>query len=251
MERTELEQLLTCPLNWSTVCDEIELVHWLQFAWYAIAHRYQVDGEVQVLVSYDDFAPSVPELDLLDEHSDLRSELLNVRTWHAKAKEEYLMHYQNLHRQRALRRDEYPKHYPNLTWTLKQVVAESKKRGDAVLLPAVDETTQGKLLWAALDEIVYHQVKCNQLEAHGEPGAPAAALAGLFGRDTLILAADINRIVGASGGRETPYLLFNLSMPNALFHTYPISAEEYQREEFHAHVQGWNYGLQDQTHAAR
>jgi hypothetical protein len=159
--------------------------------------------------------------------------------------------YQNLHRQRALNRSDYPKHYPNPTWTLKQVVAESKKRGDAVLLPALDETLQRKLLWAGLDEIVYRQVKCNTLEAHGEPKAPAAALAGLFGRDTLIVGADINRTVGASRGRKTPYLLFNLSMPNACFHAYPISAKEYEAQEFRAHVQGWNYGLKEETGATR
>jgi hypothetical protein len=94
---------------------------------------------------------------------------------------------------------------------------------------------QARLLWAAIDEIVYHEVRLNRLEAHGELEAPAAALAGLFGHDTLILAADVNRTLDASRGRETPYLL-NLSMPNARFHTYPISAEEYQRQEFHAHV---------------
>jgi hypothetical protein len=59
---------------------------------------------------------------LLEEHSDLRPEFLNVRERHTDAKEEYLKHYQNLHRQRALRRDEYPKHYPNPGWTLEEVV---------------------------------------------------------------------------------------------------------------------------------
>ncbi len=155
MERTELEQLLTCPLNWSAVCDEIELVRWLQFAWYATACKYQVDGEIQRLISYDDFAPSTSELDFLEEHLELRTELINVRERHTDAKEECLKNYQNLHRQRALRRDEYPKHYPNPSWTLEKVCAESVKRGDAVLLPILDETLQGKLLWAALDEIVY------------------------------------------------------------------------------------------------
>jgi hypothetical protein len=113
-----------------------------------------------------------------------------------------------------------------------------------VLLPVLDETTQEKLLWATLDVIVFHVLECNKLEAHGEPAAPAAALAALFDRHTLILAADINRIVGASEGRATPYLLFNLTMPTAEFHAYPICAEEYQTHEFRAHVQGWDYGLE-------
>jgi hypothetical protein len=243
MERTELQQLLTCPLDWPAVCDEIELVHWLRFAWYAVAHRYQVDGEVQGLISYDEFAPSPSELELLDEHSDLGPELINVRTWHAKAVEEYLARYQNLHRQRALGRAEYSKHYPNPGWTLEEVCAESKKRGQAVLLPALDEATQEKLLWATLDVTVFHVLECNTFEAHGKPEAPAAALAALFDRHTLILAADINRIVGASQGRATPYLLFNLTMPTAEFHAYPISGEEYQTHEFQAHVQGWDYGI--------
>ncbi len=243
MERTELQQLLTCPLDWPAVCDEIELVHWLQFAWYAVAHRYQVDGEVQGLIAYDEFAPSLSELELLDEHTDLGPELINVRTWHGKAVEEYLARYQNLHRQRALSRAEYSKHYPNPGWTLEEVCAESKKRGQAVLLPVLDEATQEKLLWATLDVTVFHVLECNKPEAHGEPEAPAAALAELFDRHTLILAADINRIVGASRGRATPYLLFNLTMPTAEFHAYPISGEEYQTNEFQAHVQGWEYGL--------
>jgi hypothetical protein len=112
-----------------------------------------------------------------------------------------------------------------------------------VLLPALDEATQEMLFWATLDVTVFHVLKCNKLEAHGEPQAPAAALAALFDRHTLILAADINRIVGASQGRATPYLLFNLTMPTAEFHAYPISGEEYQTHEFRAHVQGWDYGL--------
>lgn len=206
MERIELERLLTCPLDWPAVCDEIEFVHWLQFAWYAVAHRYQVDGEVQRLISYDDFAPFLSELELQDEHSDLGPELVNVRTWHDKAVEKYFARYLNLHRQRALGRAEYSKHYPNPGWTLEDVCAESKNRGQAVLLPALDETTQKRLLWATLDVTVFHVLKCNKLEAHCEPDAPAAALARLFDRHTLILTADINRIVGASRGRATPYL---------------------------------------------
>jgi hypothetical protein len=74
----------------------------------------------------------------------------------------------------------------------KKLCAESKQRGQAVLLPALDEATQEKLLWATLDVTVFHVLKCSKLEAHGEP--EAAALAALFDRHTLILAADINRI---------------------------------------------------------
>ncbi len=243
MDRIELEQLLTSPLDWPAVCDEIELVQWLRFAWYATAHQRQVDGEVARLIAYEDFTPCLPEPDSVEEQPDLHPELVNVRAWHVGAKDEYLARYQNLYRIRVKPRNKYPKHYPNPGWTLEEVRAESTRRGDAVLLPALDEATQEKLLWATLDVTVFNVLKCNKIEAHVEPEAPAAALAGLFDRRTLILAADINRIVGASQGRATPYLLFNLTMPTAEFHAYPISREEYQTHEFQAHVQGWECGL--------
>lgn len=242
MERSDLINLLNCPLEWAQVCKEPELVLWLNFAWYAIAYELEVDQEVRGLMSYDDFTPLSLELETHDA-GEIKSALVNVRTWHGAAQKAYEKVYRGLYRQRALRRDELDKHYAQRALTPTEVVAESKKRGEAVLRPVLDESLQARLLWVALNDVVWKQVGCNPLEAHSDPEPPAAALSRMFDRHFLLIAADCNRPVGASHGKETAYLLFNLDLRNGHFHCYPILQKEYHEEEFKAYVQGWNYGL--------
>jgi hypothetical protein len=202
----------------------------------------EVDREVRGLISYDDFTPSSFELGTLDA-GEIKSALTNVRSWYQAAQKAYERVYRGLYRQRALRRDEMDKHYAQRALTHVEVVKESKKRGVAVLRPTIDETVQALLLWAALNDVVWKQVSCNPLEAHRDPEAPAAALTSLFDRHVLLVAANFNRPVGASDGKETSYLLFNLDLVIGHFHCYPILEKEYDEEDFKAYVQGWNYGL--------
>jgi hypothetical protein len=133
---------LACPLEWTKVCPEPELVLCLNFAWYAIAYELEVDQEVRGLISYDDFSPSSYLLETLDA-GEIKSALIDVRRWQGKAQTAYESIYRGLYRQRALRRDEYDKHYPRTALAPEEVVAESRKRGEALAerkaagLPAV------------------------------------------------------------------------------------------------------------------
>jgi hypothetical protein len=242
VERDDLIKDLACPLEWSKVCPEPELALWLNFAWYAIAYELEVDQEVRGLISYDDFSPSAYELKTLDA-GEVKSALINARSWQGKAQKAYEKIYRGLHRQRALRRDEFDKHYPRTALTPEEVVAESRKRGEAVLRPALDVAVQARLMWAALSDVVWKLVGCNPLEAHRDPKRPAAALTHLFHRHVLLVAATFGRPVGASGGQETDHLLFNLDLLTGHFHCYPILEKEYEGEDFKAYVQGWNYAL--------
>lgn len=242
VERDELIEDLACPLEWAKVCNEPELVLWLNFAWYAIACVHEVDQEVRGLISYDSFSPSFDPLETFDA-PEIRSALINVRSWLGGARQAYEAIYRGLYRQRALRRDELDKHYPRTALAPEEVVAESRKRGEAVLRPALDVDAQARLMWAALNDVVWKLVGCNALEAHRSPEKPAAALTDMFDRNVLRVAAKLGRPVGASEGKETDHLLFNLDLVNAHFHCYPIPEEEYAEEDFKAYVQGWNYGL--------
>jgi hypothetical protein len=242
MGPSDLIKDLACPIEWVKVCEEQELVLWLNFAWYAIACDLEVDREVRGLISYDGFAPSAFELESLDA-GEIESTKTNVATWRQMATERYEKVYGRLYRQRALRRDEMAKHYAHRSLMSADVIADSKKRGDAVLRLAIDEMVQVRLLWAALNDVVSKQVVCNPLEAHRSPKAPAVALGQMFDRHVLLVAGNFNRPVGASYGEETNYLRFNLDLVNCHFHCYPILEKEYNEGEFKAYVQGWNYGL--------
>lgn len=242
MERDDLITDLTCPLEWTKVCPEPELVLWLNFAWYAIAYELEVDQEVRGLISHDDFSPSSYLLETLDA-GEIKSALINVRRWRGEAQTAYESIYRGLYRQRALRRDEYDKHYPRTALTPEEVVAESRKRGEAVLRSALDVEVQARLMWAALNDVVWKLVGCNSLEAHRCPEKPAAAMTQMFDRHVLPVAASFGRRVGASESKETDYLLFNLDLVTGHFHCYPILEKEYEEEDFKAYVQGWNYDL--------
>lgn len=240
MSAAELVAELACPVDWDKTSVGPELARWLDFRWFAECHQHQVAGEVSSLFSADDWRVTEDHLVLVDAESTVH----DVRAWIPKARSIYRNFSRRFQSLVVVDRSVYPKHYAPPASALAEVQAISLSRGEGVLLPVAEPSLQNELVWAALDDVVCkHMVDFDDLSAHTDPKPPAQALSQLLARDKMLIAVQLCRIIGASGGLPRSHAMMDFDFSTPQVHMYPVSESEYQGSKLQAYVQGWKYGL--------
>lgn len=145
-DQQELIARLDCPLRWNAACPEQELQRWLHFAWYAVAQKYQVDREVDFLVSNEDFRPDIIEITELD-CGETRTALINVRRWYVDAVREYLTSFTRLFTIRAASPAIYGRHYSKNELSRDEVNVASARFGKTILNSHVSVEIQQDLFF--------------------------------------------------------------------------------------------------------
>lgn len=244
MEREELVRLLSCPINWSEICPETELVYWLNFVWFSACHRCQIEREVSLLFHYEDCALHPEEIEDLDDY-EITSALHKVQGWHAAALEEFLSFSQRFAHLSAVGARTYSKHYSVQAGSATAIAKKSLSRGASVLHPCITPILQERLKWAAVNELVWQwMIKFEPFEVFSNPNEVLERLRLLIERHSLIIAVDFCRPIGASGGKSTNFGCFDIDFSTPQYHIFPISESEHNNAEIRSRLQGWNHGLQ-------
>jgi hypothetical protein len=243
MPLADLVAELSCPVDWTQASVEPELARWLNFLWFARCHAHQVDGEVSALFDTEDWCISDDELGLWNA-KEIESALANVRSWVGALREPYRTFSRRFTALVAADRDTYRKHYAPSTSSLSEICALSVQRSASVLLPQVDPALQCSFAWAALDDLIFkHMAHFDSFATQANPKPAADHLARLLERDSLLIAVQACRIIGATDGAPTSFTIIDVDFSTPQFHMYPINEVEYHESKLQAYVQGWNFGL--------
>lgn len=243
MKLSTLVTELSCPIDWRKYPVEPELGQWLDFLWFAQCHPHQVDGEVSSLFHYDDWRISGDELELLSAH-EIQAALNNVRRWVMPIRATYIVFSRRFTALRAASKAVYAKHYAPPQSSISDLCTLSLQRSASVLVSQATPAVQTSLVWATLDDLVCnHMTDFDGPEARENPKPAAQYLNRLLDLDSLLVAVQFGRLIGATEGLSTTYGMIDFDFSTPQFHMYPISEREYQESTYKAYVHGWNFGL--------
>lgn len=244
MNRDTLIELLSCPIDWQSICPEPEFVGWLDFGWYATCVRHQIDREASFNFTYENFAPSSTSIEELDD-VEFFAALHNVRQWNIAARDEFLSFYRRFVQLSAVGAEIYRKHYSARSSSPEEIASKSATHGASILLPYITTAVQERLLWASLAQLTWQVMsELDNLERFSSPEEAELKFRDLFGKHSIIIATDFCRPVGASAGQPTQFACIDIDFSTPQFHIYPVSKSEYECAKPQCRVQGWNYGLQ-------
>ena len=243
MQSDELLKTLSCPIDWSTICPETDFTVWLNFCWYAMCYKAQVDNEVISNFTDDSFLVENNHVyELYPEYYN--TALHNIKSWISPTKNKYVRFFIRFSKLNAVGNDIYNKHYTNKIIINEELASKSIDRGVSVLNSYINKKIQNDLAWAALNELAQRKLPLqDQYDRHSHPLQYEANFYSLFDQKTLIIYVDFCFPIGASNGTFTQYGCINFDFSTPQFHIYPINKAEYDSSHLKCRVQGWNYSL--------
>lgn len=233
--KRDLWELLKCPTDWEKVCPETELCFWLRFAWYLQIKDHEVDRESSLL-DPDEIEPSDMWFALLAEN-EARSTLVNAKSWHRQASENYKLFTRKLWRLAIATSSDYEKHYAPPGSRDPDVADLSNRRGESILYPRLTPTVQIALAWRALSEYVFESMTSekSRSEFFHSPDDARKILSNIFGGHQLTIHARLYKPVGCTNGIPTKFICIDFDLSTPLAHMYPESEQEFnaaQRQVF-------------------
>ena len=198
--KRQLREITACPIDWARnpVCASLHdalIDHWAAFV-----ETRQVDLE----------AGFVDEvfMDIFDDEEFLVPGLKNWQQWSPGAKADFLRLTAHLFETKMATRANYPKHYARYGSTKSEIRAATE-RSNSLLYDEM--TPENQLL--ILQEVM------------------AAYFDDFLDTRHRIISVRTPSIVGASRGRDTSLINFDVHFSSRLAHCYPVVAEEIDRDD--------------------
>lgn len=245
MQSDELIKTLSCPIDWIKLCREMDFVTWLNFCWYSMCYKAQVDNEAKSNFTDDSFiVVKNYDYNLHPENYDI--DLHNINSWITPVKNKYLDFFRRFSQLNAVESDIYNKHYTSKIINHEELNSKSIDRGVSILLPYITTKIQNNLAWAALDNLAQRIIPLqDQVDRYSYPLQYEVNFYSLFGQQTLTIGVDFCYPIGSSAGAPTQYGCINFDFSTPQFHVYPINKKEYYKFQLQCRVQGWHYGLHE------
>ena len=200
-----------CPIEWN-VTDRLEdFAIEMQHLWIQIASKHQVDLEGEIWADPDSLESHIVE-DSQQDVDNMRSDLINVRSWIEIARNEYIENTRRFWAMRIATHEEYSKHYPAPAITRDELLARTLQTDISLLYHGIDTQILQEVLWSGLCDIA--------MEKEEELWNKMLVVSNLR------IVFDMLNDIGATSGMNTKYLCFELDFSTPIAHSYPVSKEE-------------------------
>ncbi len=241
--RVRISELLKCPVDWQAIAPDQGISISLERFWEEVASECLLEGEgspntpsdnslkfidLSESLSDEQIAVELDEVrklygETFDEYSkplvleitaeeDLIRELPYIEAWITRARAKYKNAVYRFEKMRIANESDYRKHFPPTNMSTEEMRNRTRGRPgkDASLFyKGITPARLEHLMWTILDE-VWRQI----LEV---------THAGVY--------VDACTIIGASKGKDTKYIYFDIDLSTPITHAYPILEEAIPNDE--------------------
>lgn|SRR5689334_13979439 len=222
----QVRQLMACPPTWYDTSGEDWVTTIFELDWYYSLAQHAIDG--------DDlpFYPDQFEEYAGDENAVKREHMTkNLEMRRVEAEKTFTKRAGRLIGLCFMRPSEQKKHF-NASWSQNQATAKSTK-GTSYLFHDFESERLERTFWEFLHfTFMEHMNEPNDYKEFVTPGGelaniPEATLWSKFlSNDSLRICLDTIRPIGATEGKPTSFLCFDIHFGAKLAHVYPVSEDE-------------------------
>jgi hypothetical protein len=221
-----LRQLVACPPTWYDASGEEWVTTILELDWYYSLAQHAIDGDDLPFHPYqfEEYAED-------EDPGELEHMTKNLEMRRSMAEKTFANRAGRLIGIRFMRPSEQKKHF-NASWSQDQATAESRK-GTSFLFHDFESERLERTFWEFVHYLfMEHVQEPKDYEEFVTPGGelaniPEATLWNKFlTKDSLRICLDTIRPIGATDGKPTSFLCFDIHFGAKIAHVYPVSEDE-------------------------
>jgi hypothetical protein len=242
--RVRISELLKCPVDWQAIAPDQGISVSLERFWEEVASECLLEGEGLLdtpqensvkhgeLTELSDLSDEQFELLLVelqkidgetfDEYfkpvilevtaeEDLIRDLPDIEAWITRARAKYKSAVYRFEKMRMAYETDYRKHFPPSNISTEEIRNRTGGRPgkDSLFYKGITPARLENLMWTILDEVWRQILDVNHARVY----------------------VDACTIIGASKGKDTRYIYFDIDLSTPITHAYPILAEEIPNDE--------------------